>query len=82
MPEHRRGESHCLPGPFAARFTLGFAMPIRNMRVLHGKTRTAYLRGRRCDECRQTEATYQRERRQRMKAEREAATPTDTKERP
>ncbi len=55
-------------------------MPIRNMRRLHGKTRTDYFRGCRCAECVKGEADYQRARRQRLKAERlaaERATPTE-----
>jgi hypothetical protein len=45
-------------------------MPITNRRVLHGKTRTAYFRGCRCDDCRKAESDYQRARRQAKKAER------------
>jgi len=50
--------------------------PIRNKRVLHGRTRTAYLRGCRCDKCRKAESDYQRARRQAKKAVRAQASPT------
>jgi hypothetical protein len=43
-------------------------MPIVNKRHLHGRTRSDYFRGCRCDECRKAESDYQRKRRQAIKA--------------
>ena len=51
-------------------------MPMTNKRRLHGKTRSDYFRGCRCTACRKAESHYQRARRQRLKAERAAATAT------